>query len=365
MNQTLLQTRENLETLLSPILGERPEGKDLSLSYSMLYQQIKEAKRADEPALDQGAWVVPLKVADWGKVRQLCEQGLRESSKDLQLAVWYTEAMTWLEGFAGATSGLCLTGELLRNFKETLFPHDPDERVAKLEWLNSQLGAALRQVPLTSPQHGGYSWYRWKESREVGNLQRRGGDDYDVAIKEGKLSVDAFDKSAKESGVDWYQKLLGDLAEADMAREELVRVMDDCFGGDEAPGFAEVREALGDCLDVAQRLFEFCGGTSDPAALKNTQPLSEASANAQTSPGSLPRSSGFSAGSVSSRAEAIYQLREIAHYFRDNEPHSPVALLAERAAKWAEMPLESWLKAVIKDETILKQLHELLDFRPD
>jgi type VI secretion system protein ImpA len=40
---------------------------------------------------------------------------------------------------------------------------------------------------------------------------------------------------------------------------------------------------------------------------------------------------------------------------------TPVALLAERAANWAEMPLEHWLEAVIKDQSTLGQLRELLD----
>ncbi|MDR0735549.1 MAG: hypothetical protein LBF51_01735 [Zoogloeaceae bacterium] len=63
------------------------------------------------------------------------------------------------------------------------------------------------------------------------------------------------------------------------------------------------------------------------------------------------------------RAAAIHKLREAAYYFRTCEPHSPVALLVERAAKWAEMPLETWLHTVIKDESVLAQLRELLDIQ--
>ncbi len=58
-------------------------------------------------------------------------------------------------------------------------------------------------------------------------------------------------------------------------------------------------------------------------------------------------------------------LREVARYFRQHEPHSPVPLLAERAARWAEMSLEEWLLHVVKDESTLQQLRELLDVRSD
>jgi len=69
-------------------------------------------------------------------------------------------------------------------------------------------------------------------------------------------------------------------------------------------------------------------------------------------------------GAIRTRGDAINALRAVSRYFRANEPHSPVSLLAERAAKWAEMPIETWLSSVIKDETTLRDLRELLDFNP-
>jgi type VI secretion system protein ImpA len=65
------------------------------------------------------------------------------------------------------------------------------------------------------------------------------------------------------------------------------------------------------------------------------------------------------------RAQAIVQLRQVATYFRTHEPHSPVAPLVERAARWGEMNLESWLTEVVPDETVLTTLKTLLDFREE
>jgi len=353
--------QEILAPLLSPIEGPRAEGEDLS--YSPFLEHIGEARRADDPSLAQGEWVTTLKVADWGKARQLCEVGLRTRGKDLQLAMWYAEAQTRLNGYAGAAVGLRLVVGLLENYWETFYPQDLDERVGKLEWLNSQLALTLRKVPLTKPEHGGYDWHHWQESRIVENLRRGGGVAFDRAIKDGKLSGDVFDKNARESGFAWYQKLLDDLAEARAAYGELARVVDERFG-EEAPGFGEIRDALNACQEVARRMFEECGGNAEPDTPPDATPASNTPGE-ETPPSAGTRAPAPATGPISSRAHAVRQLREIARYFREHEPHSPVSLLVERAAKWGEMPLETWLRAVIKDEPTLKQLHELLDIRPN
>jgi len=66
---------------------------------------------------------------------------------------------------------------------------------------------------------------------------------------------------------------------------------------------------------------------------------------------------------LASRAQAVARLREAAAYFRTYEPHSPVAALADRAARWAAMNLDSWLAEVVKDDAVLAQLRTLLDFQ--
>ncbi|MCA1246193.1 type VI secretion system protein TssA, partial [Massilia sp. MS-15] len=65
-------------------------------------------------------------------------------------------------------------------------------------------------------------------------------------------------------------------------------------------------------------------------------------------------------GPLHSREQALAQLRGVAEFFRRTEPHSPVAYLAEKAARWGEQPLHAWLRSVIKDDTSLARLEELL-----
>ena len=65
-------------------------------------------------------------------------------------------------------------------------------------------------------------------------------------------------------------------------------------------------------------------------------------------------------GPVGHRDQALAQLRQVADFFRRTEPHSPVAYLAEKAARWGEQPLHAWLRSVIKDEVSLARLEDLL-----
>jgi type VI secretion system protein ImpA len=65
-----------------------------------------------------------------------------------------------------------------------------------------------------------------------------------------------------------------------------------------------------------------------------------------------------------SREDALRRLEEVGEYFRKHEPHSPVAPLVARAARWGRMPLEEVLKEVISDPGALTKIWETLGIRP-
>lgn len=354
-------SNELLTALLDPIPGNHPGGMDLA--YYKEFDAIREARRADDPALAQGAWVTEVKTAQWPRVRELCEDVLRNKSKDFQVACWYTEALTRLDGFHGLELGLQLLNGLITDFWEFSYPEldqqDLEERIGKFEWLDTQMPMVVRAVPMTSAASGSYSWTQWEESRTVENLGARDASAKDAALAEGKIAADTFDKAADASGAKFYAALLTQLQAVQSAHSVLEQHMDRAFGAD-APSLRSMREAIGACLDLATRLGARTGAKSaastSPVA---TVPQPDATV---TEPKRTVMKSAPISGPIQTRAEAVSQLREIAHFFRETEPHSPVALLADRAARWAEMPLEQWLSTVIKDDATLGQLRELLDW---
>ena len=71
------------------------------------------------------------------------------------------------------------------------------------------------------------------------------------------------------------------------------------------------------------------------------------------------------AGAIQHRSQALQLLRQVADFFQQTEPHSPVTYLARKAADWGDMPLHEWLAAVIKDGGALAQVNEMLGVRAE
>jgi type VI secretion system protein ImpA len=211
------------------------------------------------------------------------------------------------------------------------------------------------------PEHGGYGLYRWQESREVENLQRKGVKEYERALKEGRLTPEAFDKSARESGIEWFQRVFEEIVDARVAYGELADAAEACLG-ESAPGLAEIRAALDGCHDVALRLLKLCGGLPT-TAFQPIAPDAPAGIPAGSQGDTPPTPTTAPTGGAGNRDDAVRKLIEAARYFREHEPHSPVAPLAERAARWAGMTLEAWVGEVIKDKSTVDQLHDLLGIR--
>jgi type VI secretion system protein ImpA len=359
--------QELLNRLIAPVPGDHPCGEDLS--YSTEFDDIREARRQDDASLAQGEWETELKVAQWPKARQLCEDILANKSKDLQVACWYTEAMANLHGFQGLHFSLQVLEVLVTDFWEFFYPSlDPDdleERAGKIEWLNRQMANTIRTLPLTNKASGAYSWLKWSESRQVDNLGLKDPEAKAKALADGKLAGETFDKAASASGLPFYQSLDNQIHAARSTLLRLEKHIDERFGND-SPGLKEFRGAVDDCADVVAKLIAKLGGKTEamPERLGSI-----ANDNDQTatpiSVVAVPAAHAVAIGQIRSRGDAVMALRQVAQFFKHNEPHSPVALLADRAAKWAEMPLERWLASVIKDEATLGQLRELLDIQSE
>ena len=154
------------DDLLNPIPGENPCGENLR--YAAVYDKIKEARREDDD-VPQGDWQYERKAADYPLVLKLAGEALATKSKDLQIAVWLTEALIKTESFAGLRAGLDLISGLIENFWDGLYPEiedgDLELRAAPLDWLGSRMDATLRSLPITKT---GINWYQFKEARAVG-----------------------------------------------------------------------------------------------------------------------------------------------------------------------------------------------------
>ena len=245
----------NIEAILAPIPGDNPAGEDLR--YSPAYDQIKEARRADD-LLDRGDWQREIKTSDWDTVITTAVDALINKTKDLQIAAWLTEALIKTEGFDGLAAGLKILTGLLKDYWEHLYPEledgDLDFRIAPIEFVNDKLWPCIKQISITdSSLTPGYSWLKWHESRQVGlevDTRNRYGDvdenkkkARNELIAEGKLTAEDFDSAVGLSSKAFYEFLAKSLVMCQEEFKKLDKTVDDKFGS-EAPRLAEVRDTL-------------------------------------------------------------------------------------------------------------------------
>lgn len=262
-----MKTVVDLDVILAPLADGKPAGEDLR--YSATYDQIKEARRADD-LLDRGDWQRDVKTSDWDAVINLAVEALSRETKDLQLAAWLTEALLNTEGFAGLAAGLKILNGFLRDFWETVHPAiedgDLDFRAASFEFMNDKFWSYIKAVPLTDPgSTQGYPLLRWQESREVGyeadTRDRYGSTDYAKAkvrqekIAEGKITAEDFDTAVTITPLAWYEALAADIALSQDEAKQLDALLDEKFGR-QAPSLTALLAALEECERLVSRILK-------------------------------------------------------------------------------------------------------------
>lgn len=357
----------DIDAILAPIPGDNPAGTDVRDGKD--FAALKETRRQEE-ALSQGDWQRDAKVADWPKAIQIATKILTEQSKDLQVAVWLVEALIKRHGFAGLRDGLKILLGLHAAFWDSLYPAmedgDLEYRSGKLEALNKLLPFAVTNTPLVRASDGAsYAYSHWKESQEVENLRRAASGDsekrrqLDEMLQEGKLEGEKFDKAAAVTPLTHCNELLEQLSDCWDVYEQLDRVLEDKYG-EASPSLRAVKDAVGECRSLMNGIVKKKGGVglgTEPsdAGPQETGPAGAEATIVTFSGGIEPRD----------RTDALRRLTAVAEFFRKTEPHSPISYLVQRAARWGEMPLEEWLREVIKDDSVLGGVRETLGIKEE
>jgi len=353
----------DLDALLQPISDESPSGE--SLRYSGIYDEINEARRADD-TLNQGDWRSELKVADYRRVIDLAVPALTSQSKDLQVAAWLSESLVRQYGFLGLRDGLKLMAGLQENFWDTLHPEidegDMEGRANAIAWMDTQTTFVLRQVPITAG--GGYSSNDWEDSKRFdfpddiesldADAQERWAELRAQAESERRVTAEMWRKAKAQTRRQFCEETNYALGECYAAFADLNRVIEEKYDRKQMPGLSAMKKGLDDVQMQVKKLLDE-KRIEEPDAVEEDAESGEAGEGAAASGG--VRAAG---GAVQSRKDALRRLAEIAAFFQKTEPHSPVAYLVQRAVKWGNMPLEGWLRDVIHDENVLYALRQTL-----
>lgn len=345
-----------LDALLEPISTLMPSGESLRRSFT--YDQIKEARRADDPNLAQGVWQTDVKRADWGKVADLCVEALEKKSKDLRIAAWLAEAWLKRHGPSGAAYGFNLIEGLVERFWDTLHPpiedDDLDGRMAPLMWINEKLSVELKAVSLTDPQaqepeH--LSWNDWEKASMIERSGHKPGPD--------DVTTSHFMTCVLLTPGSFYRQLDRDLSELWEATASLEAALDKRCGQPMAAlwqfreTLTSIREFVGRALD--QKAEE------EPEADTDEAPQGEGATMAMAREDDVDIAQGkVRWGPIRNRAEAYQRLAEAADYLMRKEPHSPTPHLVRRAVSWGNMSFAELIQELVQDQTDLRQIYALL-----
>lgn len=343
----------DLEKLLAPISEESPTGVDLrDQPADLTFQQLEEGRTEVSPEEDpSGAGRVP----QWPRIVTTCEDALAQT-KDLQIAVWLTEAQARVSGFEGLEAGLRLLVALIERYWEGLHPGaDPEDgvnlpiRARALNWLGSSRDFldSVAHCPMLTGGERPLGWYDYKASDLMDERKALADQtQYEDLKKLGFIDGDEWNARVASQASSDLGVVLANVTSCRDALGELRTLCDKQFGSDEAPILVGIGEFL---YDVAEYL-----EARTPGETAESGDGEVASAGA---------AGGDTGGPPQSREQALRKLSEAAAYFRSTEPHSPIPYLIERAVRWGGMPLMEVLQEFIEDPNALQRIQANLGIR--
>jgi type VI secretion system protein ImpA len=383
------ELRRNLEPLLLPISPEDPAGE--SLRYDPLYDRIQQARLTEDDALPQGVWQRATQHADWQLVEQLTSDAITERSKDLQLAVWRTEAMLHLYGLPGFVAGCELLFGLHASFPVTMHPNSGEPaqnlsveeaalplpadapfiegRINLIQWMNEKLAVQLKLLPITAPREitgaAVYSLADLESARLLEQTDRRRG----ASARENRVQL--FETSLSMTPIEWLIERWSELQQA----TEITHLLDDlldCVYGEASSGLLQIKQVLESMSTTIASVLPpeelspvSREETESPVSPPRSMPLYavHAAIEQESEIGLLsthPASVRQLSLQVRTREDAYRALTEIAGFLAHLEPHSPVPYLLRRAITWGGMSLEELLPELLSDGTVLRDVSTLL-----
>jgi type VI secretion system protein ImpA len=325
-----------------------------------------ERRAETDPGQDQGL------LPEWQTILTLAPKVLAEQAKDLQIAVWYLEALVRARGFGGLLDGFRLIRGLVDSYWDTMFSLEDEDglktRLSPLDGLDGgdsdgALIAPLRKVPITAPgDTGPFSYYHLEQAWAVSQIT-------DAAarakrVERGAVTLERFNAAANASGGRFYVTLIPDIEGCIAEYDGLIEVLDSLAGYD-SPSSSKIRDLLrgiGDAVvnfskDLVARYRQanpevVAGGTQDVAPENETGEVAK------------PRDPMNPTGELRNREEALEVLARVARYFSTHEPQSPISESLQDLVRRARLPFSELMAELIPDASALRMAFIFAGIKP-
>jgi type VI secretion system protein ImpA len=360
----------DLAALLEPIPGDAPQGVDIREDFSPQspYNRLRDARsdaRDAEKMLDNGDPNAGDPNPMWRTVREIGMKTLKETTKDLEVAAWVTEAYVRSHGLAGLAAGAALIKGLSEQYWDDVFPLPDDygieTRVAPVTGLNGRDGGGSLIQPLYKvhffdrPDGTPVSFFAYQASEQLPTLtaERR-----DARIAAGAIPFDDMEKEARTAGAAKLGRLRDEATGALETWEEMATVLDE-KASEDPPSTSHVRDMLRQIHAAAIRY------APAPVAGEEGEAGGEVAGGGEAAAGG-GGIGGFAATGqrTASREDALRTLETIAAYFRKAEPTSPLSYTLDDAIRRAKLTWPELLQEVVPDETVRQAILSSLGIRP-
>ena len=321
-----------IKTLLQPIDEDNPTGCDLreDTRHDSIYYQLKDARkkaRAIERRHMENADEIIIEADNWKTVYKLAIKVLTEISKDIEVACWLLEALVRQKGFIGLTEGYQLLNGLISTYWDGLFPKNDEDidnnRFAALIGLNGETSEGALILPLTCVP--------LFKDENLGNIalwhyQKAANNAHD----DNPLNLEAIEKIVANTNPDEIKALLQTIHKAVEAVREFYQQLERIDSNSSLP-YQYIRAALNDNL---QALTTLTHNQINTEAKENTDAAKKTKA---------------AFAHPTNRQEALEKILTLSHYFRQQEPHSPISYLLERTVAFGKMSLPELTQHLIMD----------------
>lgn len=337
----------HIEEYLTPITGPNSCGD--SLRYDPLYDQIRTARREDDPTLSRGIWQFDLKKADWITVEKLASEALKKRSKDLQIAGWLGESWVTLYGIPGFIYNIRLIRLLSEKFWDKLYPTleegDSEFRSQFFDWYDHTMMKHLVKIPIIGDDlaNQAISLADWRSAFRFDSVIKREPDSNKLiqkAVERGQITLKQFYTFIKRLSTPFIHDRLQELETAFSEFNALKNALNTLMP-DSTMAFNELNPTLEDLKRVYQTEFDqrleeekTKEPLSSPAPQIAPTELQKESQEAPPpfKPDILPRSNAQDI----TREQAYQSLSEIMVFLQKTEPHSIAPQLLSQLITWKD-----------------------------
>ncbi len=351
--------------LIKPISSKKTTGINLredispSSSYYMLKDLRTRARNIERKTAvgEEGLDALP----DWRAILDEGQKVLIKKSKDLEITTWVLEALVRLEGFDGLIKGFLLIEALIDRYWDNLFPLPDEEgyeiRFSPIIGLNGNesegtLIQPIKEICITDvSQSQGYALWQYQQSIEFSKITDPKV--IEKKLEQGIIKLEEITKAAKSAAADFYPILWGKVALCLEVFDRFMAKLNHLCGDQSIPA-SNIKSTLALFQDHLRFMTKEIGCPLEKkVAETNTAIIQESRAPEKKLDSSVKKEL------ISSRSDALQTLIQVAGFFRETEPHSPIPYLLDRAVRWGHLPFPELLKEMIADESARKNAYEM------